>query len=47
MAVAESVEEPRTLPRLKALGISYAQGFAVYKPQRLDSFVEPHALLVA
>jgi EAL domain-containing protein (putative c-di-GMP-specific phosphodiesterase class I) len=47
MAVAESVEEPRALPRLKALGIRYAQGFAVYKPQRLDSFIEPHALLVA
>jgi EAL domain-containing protein (putative c-di-GMP-specific phosphodiesterase class I) len=47
MTVAESVEEPSTLPRLKALGIRYAQGFALYKPQRLDSFVEPHALLVA
>jgi EAL domain-containing protein (putative c-di-GMP-specific phosphodiesterase class I) len=47
MAVAESVEEPRALPRLKALGIRYAQGFGVYKPQPLDSFVEPHALLVA
>jgi EAL domain-containing protein (putative c-di-GMP-specific phosphodiesterase class I) len=47
MAVAESVEEPSVLPQLKALGIRYAQGFAVYKPQPLDSFVEPHALLVA
>lgn len=47
MAVAESVEDPRALPQLKALGIRYAQGFGVYKPQPLDSFVEPHALLVA
>jgi EAL domain-containing protein (putative c-di-GMP-specific phosphodiesterase class I) len=47
IAVAESVEEPRALPQLKALGIRYAQGFGVYKPQPLDSFVEPHALLVA
>jgi EAL domain-containing protein (putative c-di-GMP-specific phosphodiesterase class I) len=47
MAVAESVEEARALPQLKALGIRYAQGFGVYKPQPLDSFVEPHALLVA
>jgi EAL domain-containing protein (putative c-di-GMP-specific phosphodiesterase class I) len=47
MAVAESVEDPRALAPLKALGIRYAQGFGVYKPQPLDSFVEPHALLVA
>jgi EAL domain-containing protein (putative c-di-GMP-specific phosphodiesterase class I) len=47
MAVAESVEDPSALPQLRALGIRYAQGFAVYKPQPLDSFVEPHALLVA
>src|SRR5918999_2613043 len=46
MAVAESVEEALTIPRLKALGIRYAQGFGVYKPQPIDSFVEPHALLV-
>jgi EAL domain-containing protein (putative c-di-GMP-specific phosphodiesterase class I) len=47
MAIAESVEDPRALAQLKALGIRYAQGFAVYKPQPLQSFVEPHALLVA
>jgi EAL domain-containing protein (putative c-di-GMP-specific phosphodiesterase class I) len=47
MAVAESVEEPRALPQLKALGMRYAQGFGVYKPQPLASFIEPHALLVA
>jgi EAL domain-containing protein (putative c-di-GMP-specific phosphodiesterase class I) len=46
MAIAESVEEPRALPSLKALGVRYAQGFGVYRPQPLDSFVEPHALLV-
>jgi EAL domain-containing protein (putative c-di-GMP-specific phosphodiesterase class I) len=46
LAVAESVEEARALPQLKALGIRYAQGFGVYKPQPLDSFVEPHALHV-
>jgi EAL domain-containing protein (putative c-di-GMP-specific phosphodiesterase class I) len=47
MAIAESVEDPRALAQLKALGIRYAQGFAVYKPQPLQSFIEPHALLVA
>jgi EAL domain-containing protein (putative c-di-GMP-specific phosphodiesterase class I) len=47
LAIAECVEEPAVLARLKALGIGYAQGFAVYKPQPLQSFVEPHALLVA
>lgn len=47
MAVAESIEDAGALPRLKALGIRYAQGFGVYKPQPLRSFVEPHALAVA
>jgi EAL domain-containing protein (putative c-di-GMP-specific phosphodiesterase class I) len=47
MAVAESVEESASLPRLRSLGIRYAQGFGVYKPQPLASFVEPHRLLVA
>jgi EAL domain-containing protein (putative c-di-GMP-specific phosphodiesterase class I) len=47
MAVAESVEDARALPELRALGIRYAQGFGVYRPQPLASFVEPHALLVA
>jgi EAL domain-containing protein (putative c-di-GMP-specific phosphodiesterase class I) len=47
MAVAESVEDARAIPQLNALGIRYAQGFGVYKPQPLASFVEPHALLVA
>jgi EAL domain-containing protein (putative c-di-GMP-specific phosphodiesterase class I) len=47
MAIAECVEDPRALAGLKALGVRYAQGFAVYKPQSLQSFVEPHALLVA
>jgi hypothetical protein len=47
MAVAESVEDARALPELRALGIRYAQGFAIYRPQPLASFVEPHALLVA
>jgi EAL domain-containing protein (putative c-di-GMP-specific phosphodiesterase class I) len=47
MAVAESVEEPRVVPQLQALGIRYAQGFAVYRPQPLACFIEPHALLVA
>jgi EAL domain-containing protein (putative c-di-GMP-specific phosphodiesterase class I) len=46
MAVAECVEEPEVLPRLKALGIRYAQGFGIYKPQPLSSFTEPLALLV-
>lgn len=45
--VAESVEDEAALPRLRALGVRYAQGFAVYRPQPLQAFVEPHALLVA
>jgi EAL domain-containing protein (putative c-di-GMP-specific phosphodiesterase class I) len=47
LAIAECVEDPLLLERLAALGVRYAQGFAVYKPQPLQSFVEPHALLVA
>ena len=47
MAVAESVEHAASLPLLRALGVRYAQGFGVYKPQPLDAFIEPHALLVA
>ena len=45
MAVAECVEELQVIGQLKALAISYAQGFGIYKPQPLESFVEPHALV--
>jgi EAL domain-containing protein (putative c-di-GMP-specific phosphodiesterase class I) len=37
--VGEFVEDPDVLRRLKALGVSYAQGFGVYQPQPLESFV--------
>lgn len=45
MAVAECVEEQEAVKRLRALGIRYAQGFGVYKPQPMERFVEPHALV--
>lgn len=41
--IAECVEEPSALLRLKKLKIGYAQGFAVYQPYPLDAFVEPLA----
>jgi Amt family ammonium transporter len=33
--IAEFVEQPETLETLKALGVDYAQGYGVGKPQRL------------
>ena len=35
--VAEFVEEPDVLARLKGLGVGYAQGFGIHVPQPLDS----------
>ena len=37
--VGEFVEDQDILIRLKALGVAYAQGFGVYQPQSLESFV--------
>jgi EAL domain-containing protein (putative c-di-GMP-specific phosphodiesterase class I) len=35
--IAECVEEPEILERLKSLGVPYAQGFGIVKPQPMDS----------
>jgi len=45
--IAECVEDLQALRRLQGLKIGYAQGFGVYKPQPIDVFIEPHALLIA
>jgi EAL domain-containing protein (putative c-di-GMP-specific phosphodiesterase class I) len=45
--VAECVEDLEALPRLRALGIRYVQGFGVHKPRPIDDFVQQYALLVA
>jgi EAL domain-containing protein (putative c-di-GMP-specific phosphodiesterase class I) len=38
--IAECVEEPEILARLKALGVAYAQGFGILQPQPIDSLAE-------
>jgi len=35
--IAECVEEPEVLERLRSLGIGYAQGFGVHAPQAIDA----------
>ena len=35
--IAECVEEPEVLERLRAFGVGYAQGFGIHVPQALDS----------
>lgn len=35
--VAECVEEPDVLERLKAMGVAFAQGFGVHAPQPIDA----------
>jgi EAL domain-containing protein (putative c-di-GMP-specific phosphodiesterase class I) len=35
--IAECVEEPEVLARLKALGVGYAQGFGIVQPQPIDA----------
>ncbi len=35
--IAECVEEPEILVRLKALGVAYAQGFGIHTPQAVDA----------
>src|SRR6185295_5636012 len=36
--IAEMVEEQDILTRLKALGVSNAQGFGIHEPRALDAF---------
>jgi EAL domain-containing protein (putative c-di-GMP-specific phosphodiesterase class I) len=35
--IAECVEEPEVLERVKSLGIGYAQGFGIHAPQAVDA----------
>ncbi len=42
--IAEFVENGETLARLKAVGVDYAQGYHVHKPQALDDLLEGKAL---
>ena len=35
--VAEYVETPEILERLRELGIDYAQGYAIHKPARIET----------
>jgi EAL domain-containing protein (putative c-di-GMP-specific phosphodiesterase class I) len=35
--IAECVEEPEILAKLKALGVGYAQGFGIVQPQPIDA----------
>ena len=35
--IAECVEEPEVLARIKALGVGYAQGFGIVQPQPLET----------
>jgi Amt family ammonium transporter len=44
--VAEFVEDEATLERLRALGVDYAQGYFIAKPEALIKTVAPeHAVL--
>jgi EAL domain-containing protein (putative c-di-GMP-specific phosphodiesterase class I) len=45
--VADFMEEPDAVRRLKALRITHVQGFGVYQPHPLDAFAEPRSLQLA
>src|SRR4051812_45846025 len=34
--IAECVEDPQVIERLKSLGVGYAQGFGIHKPEAVD-----------
>lgn len=38
--VAEFVDKPEVLKRIKELGIDYAQGFLIHRPEHIDTFFE-------
>ncbi|WP_454734910.1 diguanylate cyclase [Cupriavidus necator] len=40
LTVAEWVEDERTLDALRAIGVDYAQGYAIGRPQPLDAFLQ-------
>jgi EAL domain-containing protein (putative c-di-GMP-specific phosphodiesterase class I) len=35
--IAECVEDPQVIERLRALGVGYAQGFGIHKPEAVDN----------
>jgi EAL domain-containing protein (putative c-di-GMP-specific phosphodiesterase class I) len=39
--VAEYVDNPKILARIKELGVNYAQGFLLHKPQSIDEVLSP------
>ena len=43
--IAESVETPEILAAVRALGIDYAQGFALHRPQLFSELIAPAAIL--
>ena len=43
--IAESVETPETLAAVRALGIDYAQGFSLHRPQLFSELIAPTAVL--
>ncbi|WP_042884355.1 diguanylate cyclase [Cupriavidus necator] len=40
LTVAEWVEDERTLDALRAIGVDYAQGYAIGRPEPLDAFLQ-------
>jgi EAL domain-containing protein (putative c-di-GMP-specific phosphodiesterase class I) len=45
--IADCVEEMHSLKRLKALKLRYVQGFGIYEPHPIESFMEPQTLQAA
>lgn len=43
--VAESVEDEATLDVLRAIGVDYAQGYAIGRPMPLEQYLEQHGAL--
>ncbi len=42
LTVAEFVQDQETLVELKKIGVNYAQGYGISKPQECDVFIEKH-----
>jgi EAL domain-containing protein (putative c-di-GMP-specific phosphodiesterase class I) len=41
--VAEYVESPAILAKLREIGVDYAQGYAIHKPSRIEQLLAPVA----
>ena len=39
VCIAEWVEDAAIMPRLAALGVDYAQGYAIHRPEPLENLV--------